>query len=244
VREGESGPLSRLTFPGDGSSTQPVWTPSGREVAYLVDGAVPRIAIRRADGSSPAETLLSWDRPIHQFGWAPDGTLIVAAGRPSDLHAVPPGGGAPQPLLRDPSEERKPSVSPDGRWLAYVSPETGRSEVYVRPLADPQSSRTRISTRGGTDPGWSRSGREILFTRRAADGFGGEMVAVDVLPGGEFASGQERVLFTQPRAIDYWGAAPDGSRFVLVRVARPETSRARVIVVENWFTELLPRAGR
>jgi eukaryotic-like serine/threonine-protein kinase len=235
VREGESGPISRLTFRADGQSTHPAWTPDGREVAYLVrrDAGPPGISIRRADGSTPAAALLSWDQPIREFAWTPDRSLVLVASNPLNLYGWRPGAGdAPRKLVREPSDALLPAISPDGRWLAYVSTESGRHEVYVRPLADPEASRTRVSSRGGTKPGWSRSGREILYPRRL--GTGGEMVSVEVLPGPAFTVGSERVLFTHDRVIDYWGATSDGSRFVLVRSAHTDRSTRRVVVVENW----------
>ncbi len=246
VRQGERGQLARLTLAADGSCVEPAWTPDGRSVAYICRTG-PRTAVyqRRADGSMPAELLFEWKRPLppSDIAWTPDGrTLIVQLPTPegAELFRIRPGvDSIPVPLLATRLFGRAPAVSPDGRWLAYSSNESERGEVYVRPFPDPSGSRTLVSTSGGVDPGWSPSGRELLFTRRAASADAEEMVSVAVNAGGaDLSVGPERVLFTAAR-LSYWGRRPDGKQFVIVRpTVAAARSDVKVVVVENWFAEL------
>jgi serine/threonine-protein kinase len=248
VREGERGPLSRLTSAVDGNSEEPAWTPDGRSVAYISGtGANQGVYVRRADGSAPAALLVRWGgtrRPA-DIAWTPDGkTLVVEAG--ADLYRIRPGvDSTPTPLLPTRFSGGSAAVSPDGRWLAYSSNESGRPEVYVRPFADPGDSRKRVSTAGGIDPGWSSSGRELFFVRRRGrSGSEADMLSVEVGNAAAFTHGPERVLFFSP-GISYWSTTPDAKRFVVVQAAATgERVRAQVVVVENWFEELKSAAIR
>jgi hypothetical protein len=146
-----------------------------------------------------------------------------------------------RPLLATPFDERNPTVSRDGRWLAYASNETGAFEIYVRSLAE-GSGRTRVSTSGGFEPRWAPSGRELYF--RGDD----SVYAVPVLPGTEFRAGAPRALFADRFSTGNptnWDVAPDGRRFVMIR--RPESTAGGtpLHLVLNWFDQLRtsPRGG-
>ncbi len=135
--------------------------------------------------------------------------------------------------------ESWPALSPDGRWLAYVSLETGEEQVYVRPFPNVTDARWLVSTDGGTQPKWAKSGRE-LFYRSATP----EMVAVDILPGSTFTTGEHRALFEWGDLDDdRWDVAPGDERFVFVRSRLFEEGTSRLILVQNWFEELLQRVG-
>ncbi len=247
VREGERGPLARLTEASEGSCEEPAWTPDGRSVAYICRKLQKSaVYLRRADGSMPAELLLPWKGPgrPEDIAWTPDGkTLLVQASTTEgdELYRIRPGvDSVPVPLLATRFSGAKPAVSPDGRWLAYLSNESGRREVHVRPFPDPSGSRTLVSTSGGHDPAWSPSGRELLFVRRKQDASDAEeLVSVAVnAAGAAFRVGPERALFSAPN-ISYWGRTPDGKQFVIVRnTAASVRGGVKVVVVENWFEEL------
>jgi serine/threonine-protein kinase len=148
---------------------------------------------------------------------------------------VLPMNGDPQPLIVTPAVELGPRFSPDGRWLAYFSDESGRNEVYVRPFPDVNEMRWTISTVGGWSPVWSRDGQELFYMNGAA------VMAVPVEAHGEtFVAGTPRLLFegpfdtTQDQNFD---VSPDGTWFVMVE-ADPDTTPSRFHVVQNWFEEL------
>ena len=145
------------------------------------------------------------------------------------------------PIVASPKfDERAATLSPDGRWIAYQSDETGKSEIYVRPFPKAEEGRWQISSAGGDEPLWSRSGREIFF--RAASG---EMMAVPVTTTPAFVAEAPHALFT---ATDYAHAAsyraydvsPDGRRFVMLRPIADSVVAAanQVVLVDNWFKEL------
>ena len=150
------------------------------------------------------------------------------------------GEAVARPLLDSAFSERVAVFSPDGRFLAFVSEESGRDEVYVQPYPGP-GRKHAISTAGGVEPVWSRDGRELFFRN------GEQMLVVDVELGESFSAGQPRVLFEEPYALAPWtnqfyDVTPDGERFVMTRV--PEASKPREIrVVLNWFAELARLAG-
>lgn len=145
--------------------------------------------------------------------------------------------GEPVPFLLTPFDESAPTFSPNGKWLAYVSDESGRAEVYVQPYPGP-GAKWPVSTEGGTEPAWSADGGELYFRYRD------QLMAVTIEAGPEFRAGQSKPIFesryeTIEGARDY-DVSPDGKGFVMIRsegAAEPD----RVNVVLNWFAELRAR---
>jgi serine/threonine-protein kinase len=136
-----------------------------------------------------------------------------------------------------PFDESAPTFSPDGKWLAYVSDESGRAEVYVQPYPGP-GAKWAVSTEGGTEPAWSADGRELYFRHRD------QLVAVGISPGTEFRAGRSAPILdsryeTIEGARDY-DVSPDGKGFVVIRSEGP-VEPDRFAVVLNWFTELRSR---
>ncbi len=145
-----------------------------------------------------------------------------------------------RPLLTAPYDEAVPALSPDGRWLAYESGETGRREVFVRPFPDVESGKWQVSTAGGTSPVWAHSGRELFFINGSR-----ELVSQAVLPGPVFQLGEQRVLFSidasYELAADYtsFDVDPDDRRFLMVRKTAEAAAEApQLVVVENWLAEV------
>ena len=141
----------------------------------------------------------------------------------------------PRPFAETRFVEFDPAFSPDGRWIAYVSDESGVEQVYVRPFPGP-GSQWLISTDGGAEPVWSRDGRELFY--RSGD----RLMAVTVRGDDEFRAGEPSVLLeaamerAAPRFTNY-DAAPDGSRFVMVQGGDPPAAD-HLAVVLDWFQEL------
>ncbi len=145
---------------------------------------------------------------------------------------------ASTPLLQTTSNEQNADLSPDGRWIAYQSDESGRAEVYVRPYPNVNAGRWPVSTRGGTRPVWSRDGRELFYLdveRR--------MTMVPVQTESSFGVGSAQMLF-DTRSFSPVGVgrnfdvSPDGTRFLMVKDLPLPIEAKRLIVVQNWFEEL------
>jgi serine/threonine-protein kinase len=170
--------------------------------------------------------------------------LFRAENRGSDLYAIRPGvDSAPTPLVVTDAGERMPALSPDGRWLAYVSDVSGRQEIYVRPFPHVTEATWQVSTTGGSEPRWAQSGRELFFRNEA-----GELVAVPVPPGATFEWGVPQSLFSMKafRTADngrMWDVAPGDQRFLMLRLIGGDTS-SELIVVENFFEELKTKVPR
>jgi len=238
--------LARLTF--QSINTYPMWTADGRHVAFSreLEGANDRdIYWQLADGSGMAEPLL--ERPGIQFEvqFAPDGDhVLLREGNASvadnlDLTVTrmtaldqaelfPTGAG---------TENRAPTISPDGRWVAYVSNESGADEVYVRPFPDASSGAVwQVSTEGGTEPMWAHSGRE-LFYKTALN-----LMAAEVRTDPSFAVRARRPLFRIGQYFsNVWHARyevlPDDQGFIMIQTSST-VDGIETIVVRNWEAEM------
>jgi serine/threonine-protein kinase len=238
--------LTRLTF-DPGLDRYPVWSPDGRQIAFSSsrDKSRGNLFWQTADGTGTVERLAaSDDLQVFPTAFSPDGTrllVLLASGSRdgADIAVVQPGGEARAvPLLATMFGERYGEVSPDGRWLAYNSNESGRDEVYVRPFPDVDTGRWQVSTGGGSQPLWARNGRELFFRN------GATLMAVPLQVGQTFAAGNPAVVFERSYATPQGGrtydVSPDGRRFLMIKegTADDVASRARIILVQNWLEEL------
>ncbi len=196
VKQLPGGPFSRVTF-GDSAHFRASWSADGRSLLYLTDrgsgAGLPTMT--RADGTGPPRTLASSPYNFVHVIESRDGRWLLLrrtlgeAGN-GDIFAVKTGDTVLVPLLTSPAREVSPALSPDGRWLAYESDESGTSEVYVRPFPDVASARWQVSLSGGTGPIWAHSGRELFYLNGRQ-----EMVSTEVRPGPTFSVGETRILF-------------------------------------------------
>jgi Tol biopolymer transport system component len=220
----------------------PVWSPDGGRIAFASNRkGRHNIYLRATSGSGEDEVLLP---PAATFrwpsDWSPDGELIAfqassAQGNTGlDLWIFSFTDRKERPFLATPFQEWSPQFSPDGRWIAYTSDESGKPEVYVRPLAD-SSGKWQISSGGGAYPRWRRDGREIFYI--APDK---TLMAVEVQTGSAFEAGAPKPLFrTQIRSTDtgsQYDVSADGQRF-LINTIVPEEQSA-ITVVQNWTAGL------
>ena len=222
----------RFTFES-GGGYQPYWSADGRQIAY--SDAKNGVLIQAADGASPARTLVTTGAAAEVMGWSPDGRFLAVTflqeKTGADLFLVPTsGGGAPRPLVAGPSNERNGRFSPDGRWLCYVSDESGREEIYVVPFPGP-GGKWQISSTGATEAFWLGGGGTIAF-RQAADN---QLVGVDFHAHGATAEiGSPRPILGA-RSIPNTSLLPtsDGKRFLLAVPTGGEEPYA-LTVVDGW----------
>jgi Tol biopolymer transport system component len=243
IKQLDQGPLQKLTFQ-ESITTNPTWTTDGRSVTFTSGGDV---YVKPADGSAGAELLLPFDRGVQRPGWSPDGEWLVfhSGGAEvdtgaEDIFAIRLGvDSVPMALVAEEGvAEGLPRLSPDGRWLAYVSNETGQAEVYVRPFPS-VNAKWLVSTNGGTEPRWAHSGRELFYISGS-----NEMVVADVLAGSTFSLGERRVLFPLGALrTNRWDVAPDDQRFIFERLGSAGGESGDLIVVENFFEELKAKVG-
>jgi len=232
IYEVDRGTRIRLTT--DRQNALPVWTPDGTRITF--ESQTTNLHWKPADGSGQAEPLLTGASRLASASWSPDGqTLAFVKVSPTtgrDLWVLPREGD-PSSFLSTAANEIDPRFSPDGHWLAYVSNESGREEVYVQPFPGP-GGKQPISSEGGNDPVWSPAGGELFYRR------GRQMMAVPVETEPSFRAATPRVLFegpyySVPGSANY-DVSPDGQRFVMVR--SNETTSTQINVVLNWFEEL------
>jgi hypothetical protein len=196
IKQLPTGPLSRLAFEGSNVNYRPVWHPDGRSVGFISDRTTRGLAyVARADGSSPAARVEIADTAqIDEFEWSRDLKWILyrtgtyAGVRRVAMTAVPSKAG----IEIEPGrfDSHSPTLSPDGRWLAYVGTETGREEVYVRPFPNTSDARWQVSTAGGISPVWAYSGRELFYVDAA-----GRLITAPIAPGPAFQAGAPTTLF-------------------------------------------------
>jgi eukaryotic-like serine/threonine-protein kinase len=208
----------------------PVWSPNGKEVAFVREDNAPPFLHKVALDGGAVEALVAPSGGVQTAtDWLKDGSILYQDVNPvtnTDLMLLPADGDRkPRKLLATRFNEMHGTVSPDGRWLAYVTDDSGHPEVYVRSFPKLGAAR-RVSVNGGLWPRWARDGRELYFME------GGRFMAVAVRTDGELEAGSPIVLF-QPSAglVDY-DVAADG-RF-LVNLGKTGFNATRLNVVMNW----------
>jgi serine/threonine-protein kinase len=242
----ERASLSRMTFEGDFHN--PVWLSGGTEVgaSRLTTGdGNRRIVAMRADGGSDLRSLVAPPFPGLLEAVSPDGRwlAIVRDDRRerNDILMHDLQDGTTRPYLESDHDEDYPVFSPDGKWVAYTSNETGRNEVYVRPFPG-AGARYAVSTHGGTGAMWSRDGRELFYAE------GSRFMRVPVSASPRFSAGAAEPLFDNAQfvweRVRNYDILPDGQSFVMVR--RAAVSARSLKVVLDWTAELqrlLPAGG-
>lgn len=247
----EEGTLTRASFDRDGHDA--TWTPDGRYITYIApmsgpDGVTLVLLRKRPASAEPPDTLLASRLLAYTGVWLGDGSGLVttatgvrrgpgaadsvAADSRTDVAIVRNAGKGPvEPLVASPFTEWQVGASPDGRWISFVSDQSGREEVYVRDLAGEQD-QVLVSLEGGTEPVWSHDGRELFFRETLQ----GEpyLVAAGIRTSPTLAvTGRKRlfpvgdIVATNPHAN--YDVSPDGKTFIMVR----RSPAARIVVLQN-----------
>jgi serine/threonine-protein kinase len=246
-------------FAMEGGNGSPVVSPDGKEVAFdsFLNG-VEGIVVESIEGSSSKRRVTTSTQLLRPDSFSPDGKLLVlTAGSATKsllmlLHLE--GSSAPKPLLPGAGNRTAAAISRDGRWIAYVSDESGQNEVYAEAFPS-GGGRMQISSAGGAAPVWSHNGRELFYRH------GNQLLAVDVTAEASLSAGKPQELFAGqygPRvsageyiSADYdvvpdFDVTEDGKKFVMIQSAGPiplsETPKLEVVV--NWFEELRRIAGK
>jgi serine/threonine-protein kinase len=265
IKQLPTGPASRLTLSYDGEDRAPRWAPDGRAVTFVSDRPIAgdstegrgrwNVWSRAADGTGGA-TLL-WQGPqFFTLGyWSPDAQWLVlrTGGHPNarggrDILGVRLGtDSVVHPLLATEFDEQAPAISPDSRWLAYLSAETGRNEVFVRPFPETNRGKWQVSQGGATAPLWAHHGHRLFYWANDS------LMTVEVQPGPPVSVGQPHALFPRPDRIRSGGQlaglmdiSPDDQRFIMVRniPLTGEREQPTLVMMQSFFTELQSKMGK
>jgi len=245
VKQLDTGPQLRLTRHESGGS-RAAWTPDGDGVSFFSRrGGNEDVWTKRADGSGSAELTFDGVASVHEVLWSPDGEWL--------LYRTPAGGGIfavrpeyeeePVAIVDTDAREFSPTLSPDGHFMAFMSNETGRYEIYVVPFPNAADARWAVSTSGGRSPRWSPTGDEIFFID-ATD----NVVSVPVETEPTFTFGSAQVLFSAADyAVElYWhppyDVAPGGERFLMLEPVAG-AGETRLVVVQGFFSVLEDQVG-
>jgi Tol biopolymer transport system component len=234
VYDVERDTITRASFGGD--DYRPHLSPDGRMLGYDSSKSGQQQVYVKQGITQAAETQITDGPELKEFyGFTPDGREVIF-GRQNkdtgwDLYAAAIAGDhKPRPLAVAPFNQVGARLSPDGKWLAYVSDESGQAEIFVQAMNDP-SIRAQVSSEGGENPRWARSSNEVFFTSK------NRLMSVKLAPGGGLSPGKPVLMFEDKIKWEGYDVAPDG-RFVVVRDADTKGLGTQINVVLNWFEEL------
>jgi serine/threonine-protein kinase len=247
VKQLPTGPISRLTFDGE-QNRRPRWSHDARDVFFISSrSGLGSLYRQRADGSSPATRVASLPNGIGLglgvgLGFdSPDGRWLILQGEEgggiAGIFAMQVGvDSVPRPIIADNFRETRPALSPDGRWIAYQSGETGRDEVYVRPFPDVRGGKTQVSTAGGSSPMWSHKGDELFFETPEQ-----HMMAAQVRVAPSFGVVSLKRLFSWAGYFWPYDVSRDDTRFLMLHVGPSGDASGdgtQLILVQNLTAEL------
>ena len=243
--------MSRLTFTGDANSA--VWAPDGKHIAFGSVGKDHSLYWTRSDGAGDPQRLLQGPNILAPWSFSPDGRRLAyfeRIPRSGDVSTLPldltdpdrPKAGAPEPFHHTPADELCPSFSPDGRWIAYLSIESGRGEIYVRPFPAKPEGKWQVSSGGGL-AFWGKNGRELFY-----EGTDNRIMVVDyTIQGDSFVAAKPR-LWSETQVFNpgllNMDLAPDGKRFAVLYSPEPADAgkgSVHVTMLLNYFDEVKRR---
>ena len=241
IHEPSRGTTRRLTFDPSGDQT-PLWSPDGKQILFNAIRELSfQLMLKNADGSGSEEQAgdpgASFGVRVNVWDWSRDGKYILF-GKGNELWTVSWPERVTKPLLQAKWTVRNAQFSPDGRWMAYASNETGGMQIYVSPFPS-GNGKWQVSITGGQEPRWRQDGKELFYV--SADG---KMMAVAVTAGASFEAGSPVALFQTHRRqsvssqdVFSYDVSSDGQRF-LIATKVDETTAAPVSVLLNWASEM------
>jgi Tol biopolymer transport system component len=227
--DSDQGRMQRLTFDSTQNNSSPVWSSDGTRFAYASKrGSKWGIYVKLADNTAKEELITESDTLKSPMSWTPDGKTIVywTVGQQTggDIWYVPVGDKKPVAFLQTTANERHPQLSPDGKWLAYESNETGRPEIYIKPFPEGPG-RWQISTDGGSVPRWRGDSRELYFLSPP------NMISVEIIVSGtSIVARAPKTMFALtsnpgptilPSDYMFYAVSPDGKRFLIPQLGGP-----------------------
>ncbi|MGC1452664.1 MAG: protein kinase [Candidatus Sulfotelmatobacter sp.] len=226
--------FTKASFGGD--DYRPHLSPDGKMLGYdSSKSGHQQVYVKHGIGQG--EEIMVTDGPEEKefCGWTPDGHEVIFARQNKDTGwdlyaAAVEGDHKPRPLVVMPFNQNGARLSPDGKWLAYVSDESGQSEVFVQAMSD-SSVRAQVSSEGGINPRWANSSNELLFQSK------NRVMSVKFSPGAGLNPGKPVLLFQDPRGWEGFDVAADG-RLVVAREADSNGTGTQINVVLGWFEEL------
>ena len=243
----DDGPLTRLTF-DEATDSFPLWTPDSERVVFASSRDGGGLFWKAADGTGEVEQLLESTNRPWPWGCSTEGRLVFDQA-PGDIGVLTvEGDRTVEMLLETEFQESVPALSPDGRWIAYQSNESGEPEIYVQPFPNVDDGKWQVSTSGGFDPVWSPDGRQLFFI---SGGQQGHLMVAEVETAPTFSrSTPTQAVSLAALFVGFGGRrfdlAPDGERFIAL--SRGGGSQAAgddpftgLIIIENWFQELTER---
>ena len=227
--------FTRLTSEQSDTATFPLWTPDGKQIVFKTPTGLRSI---ETDGSGRSRAIAGSTTADFPSSVSPDGGALAVArltpANSADVYVLSLAGDfAPRALVTSPAFEGGPQFSPDGRWMAYVSNDSGQSQVYLRRYPGPEG-RWQVSTDGGTSPLWNHTGKELFYRS------GNRMMAVSVSTVPNVTLTTPRVIFERhygfhTSALTNYDVSADGQRFLMVK---RESGVQHLSVVLNWSEEL------
>ena len=230
--------LSRLTFEGNGSAN-PFWSPDGKQITFS-SGAPGSLFVQPSDGSGKPEKIGGSQYRQVPNSWSPDGQFLAYhetnPATASDIWMLHLSDRQAKVFVQSQAGDSAARFSPDGRWVAYTSAESGRPEIYVQPFPGP-GGKWQISTDGGTEAVWNPNGKELFFRHRT------QMMSVDITTQPGFSASKPQLLFDGPYALSAatlanYDVSKDGQRFLMVKEGAQEAQPTQINLVLNWFNEL------
>jgi Tol biopolymer transport system component/predicted Ser/Thr protein kinase len=237
IRDLARGASSRFTF-DPATDIEPIWSPDGKTIVFSSDrGGMVDLYTKAAGGGGQEQLLFRSDEMKLAYDWSRDGRYIAFQSRGKktnwDIWILPAfGDRKPILFLQTPFNETRPAFSPDGRWLAYQSNESGRPEIYVQNFPGP-GGKWQVSTAGGIEPAWRADGKELFF-----GGLDQKLMAVSIQAGETFEAGVPRALFLASvspnrNVRSHYLPSADGKRFLLLAPLGRESMVPTTVVV-NW----------
>jgi len=241
IQDLSRGLLSRLTH-GPGTNGNPIWSLDGKQILYTSERPIFELYRKSADGSGTDEPLLISANDKYALSISPDGKILLFSTSDNvtqmDLWTVPLAQtNDAKPFIATPFVETGGQISPDGRWLVYQSDESGQAEIYVIGFPGGEN-KIQVSTNGGTEPLWSRNGKELFYRS------GNKLIEVPVRTGDNFVASAAHVLFEGAFATNtIFGApaydvSPDGQKFYFVQEDSKNNREKTINLVLNWPEEL------